>query len=141
MKWGMVKVSLPQLVVQEMAVIRTRATCQPVAIITSFGDSTEASLEKLAFWPLCPLKLPGLETVTACCLVVVVVVFVFFWVFFLHIYLSLASFCLWLLLFLCCFCVFFWSVLICFIMLVHIVVLLCIDFVIVCYISTPHVGV
>ena len=65
------KGSLPQLVARETAVMRTRATCQPVAIITSVGDSTEASLVLLAFWPLCPLKLPGLATVTACCVTVV----------------------------------------------------------------------
>ena len=57
--------------------------------------------------------------------------------------LFLSCFCV-LCLFLCCFCVFFWSVLICsfcFIMLVNVVVFLCLDFVIVCYLSTPHVGV
>ena len=91
---------------------------------------------------------------TACCFVVVVVVFVFV----LPIYLFVTCFLLFvafvlclflscfsvLCLFLCCFCVFFWSVLICsfcFIMLINVVVFLCLDFVIVYYLSTPHVGV
>ena len=128
------KGSLPQLVAREKTVMRTRAICQPVAIITSV-EWYRSKPCIASFLASVSLQLPGLATVTACCLVVFFFFF-FFFVFvlflFFPIYLFVACFlCSWLLFcirFLLV-CVFFLSGLICpffgFIILVHVVVFLC----------------
>ena len=95
------KGSLPQLVARETTVMRTRATCQPVAIITSVEDSTEASLlsglcvPPIAWSGNCDSLLLGFFFFFF--LVFFFLVFVFVFVLFisflfLYIYLSLASF-------------------------------------------------
>ena len=85
------KGSLPQLVARETTVMRTRATCQPVAIITSVEDSTEASLLSGLCVP--PIAWSGnCDSLLLGFFVFFCLFFYLFLSFFLYIYLSLASF-------------------------------------------------